>query len=384
MGQERVTWVLGTGFSRPLGGPMLNDLLSLRLWRELQVVYRESKYEDLHHAKALKDVLCLYHYGRRFPEGTMDLPNLQNFAGEAAWEEAESFLDYLDRASSDPAGPSNARLRRMFVSTMGHDSLSRPEELSLAAKRHIAAECSYFLHGADLGSEPWIPYIRWATELIQPGDSIINFNYDCVLERLSSYLEEKRGGGYGFSILTPSDADDRWNRRDESTCVLKLHGSTSWRRKLEGEELSYLDTADYEAALMYGDIDWIAIMTPGPGKFAATQELKALWEKSKEALREAAAVVFIGYRFPPSDSAARSELLGAISENKGIRELKLHTVLGPRLDDDTVRLQEMLAYAAQRTRHPNGIAAASSYKLSSHRLWSQDFMSLASRKSLFA
>jgi len=65
------------------------------------------------------------------------------------------------------------------------------------------------------------------------------------------------------------------------------------------------------------------------------------------ALKTADAIVFVGYRFPPTDSAARRILIDAIGENDK-QHIVLHTVLGPKVhDDQTERLKAMLRAVPQ-------------------------------------
>ena len=67
-----------------------------------------------------------------------------------------------------------------------------------------------------------------------------------------------------------------------------------------------------------------------------------LWELALHHIRQAEVIVFLGYRFPPSDAQSRKELLKAIRENSS-PYLRVHIVLGPDINNpDTVRLQKML------------------------------------------
>jgi hypothetical protein len=63
-----------------------------------------------------------------------------------------------------------------------------------------------------------------------------------------------------------------------------------------------------------------------------------------KAIGKADTIVFLGYRFPPSDSTSRLDLLKAIGSNRETQHLKIHTVLGPNTTHpDTVRLYTMLS-----------------------------------------
>jgi hypothetical protein len=103
------------------------------------------------------------------------------------------------------------------------------------------------------------------------------------------------------------------------------------------------------------------------------------------AIKRASHIVFVGYRFPPSDANARTRLLTAIAASE-TQYVAVHTVLGPRLDDDTVRLTQMLRYALRsRFDHPTGsehptdagFSSDHRFNLVTQPLWAQDFFSVA-------
>lgn len=133
----------------------------------------------------------------------------------------------------------------------------------------------------------------------------------------------------------------------------------------------------------------MAIAGPGPSK----QELsggvfKDQWEQAISVLEFATAVVFVGYRFPPTDAEARQRLLGALRNNAREKHLPVHVVLGPRTgDDDPRRLTGLIehAMAGKRIRRPWRLvdqSGARSYDISLQPLWAQDFFSVVERESI--
>jgi hypothetical protein len=52
----------------------------------------------------------------------------------------------------------------------------------------------------------------------------------------------------------------------------------------------------------------MVIASPRPTKLATAERLSELWKHAEDAIRDADAVVFIGYRFPPSDASSRQRL----------------------------------------------------------------------------
>src|SRR6476646_2553358 len=89
-------WILGAGFSRSLGGPLMFDLLSLAARRRILRAY--PKYITPQDADR---VFWLFHCGAGFPEGPLH-PDFE-MRGERRWQDAEEVLDVLDSARTERA-----------------------------------------------------------------------------------------------------------------------------------------------------------------------------------------------------------------------------------------------------------------------------------------
>jgi hypothetical protein len=179
-------------------------------------------------------------------------------------------------------------------------------------------------------------------------------------------------------VHPPNDDDDD----PGSARVLKLHGSASWRR--DGEFVRA--TEDPLFALSCPDSE-LAIASPGPAKQELTKMIDNIWSKAMQAINTAECVVFMGYRFPPSDSRAKKKLLEALTANRAMY-LPVHIVLGPDARDSNVlRLKEMLRFAlrdrAEYTKtgddRPPTKGSDKWFQLAVHPLWAEDFLTLAHR-----
>jgi hypothetical protein len=393
---KNIVWVLGSGFSQPLGGPTLADLFSaesylnqlasfrglalkptewetdvpgelLGAWRTETMSEEQwallKRATDNAKAPATMCARRLFLYGTRFERGVIDqhdrdLRDQQR--GEALWKDAEEFLDQLESAAVDLGGPLALRLRLILTRGLrqGGDLKPTPELRAVrnAARRMLAMECSRFLLNADIGSERWSPYRDWSGELLRKtghSHTIVSFNYDVVLEML----------GMQDCVQLPGKSPLRIPAG--LPLILKPHGSVDWKRVgddvvHEREPLFCATCRDEE----------LAIAPPGPEKIRIAAGFGDLWAKAKTRLRTADAVVFMGYRFPESDATARSELIGALSRS---RELKLHIVLGP----DRNHLHVARLRALLRWRCPSA-------RIYVHPLYAQDFMSMWRDRDLTA
>src|SRR5687768_7972527 len=175
-----IVWILGAGFSAPLGGPMLADLLSLEARGDLVDKHALDRLDP--------GVFWLYHYGRRFRDGWL---NKDHPPGENLWGHAEEFLDKLDAAALN-GGALAERLLNILKgapSNALHAAVDLPRLAVIRerARRYVAAECGEFLRRSDPRSEQWRAHVAWMTGL-RPRDVVITFNYDRVLETIAELL----------------------------------------------------------------------------------------------------------------------------------------------------------------------------------------------------
>ena len=140
----RVVWVLGAGFSAGLGAPVLNGLMSEHAVPEVQLRFPQKP--DAYTTAAIRLIGAF-----------------QNGQARGMWRDAEEFLDYIDTTVHDKARAG------MVERIVGNQFASEAAAQGAALRRYVAARCSIFLDGANLTSELWSPYIRWAKEL-QPHD----------------------------------------------------------------------------------------------------------------------------------------------------------------------------------------------------------------------
>jgi hypothetical protein len=123
-----------------------------------------------------------------------------------------------------------------------------------------------------------------------------------------------------------------------------------------------------------------------------------LWSAACKHIQEAKVIVFVGYRFPPSDAEAREKLLKALTANVA-DHVELHIVLGPdRRIPDVVRLQQLLRYSMASAGRkgqrvwPEGWALGEGTRLvdqrkdfwlTTHALYAEDFFTVWDRDVLW-
>lgn len=369
---RKVVWITGAGFSKALGAPLLADLLSVPAANRLGYVYPEIAAR-----LNFERVATLYEAGAYGARGAD--------CQERQWEHAEEFLELLDlSARLGDGAPVAANLRSFAARTnrvVLDETRAQPslepyaaERLREAALRMMAAECCSFLEGANVESERWKPYLRWARTL-QPEDVVLTFNVDRVPNLLGR-------------LYVPSPEDLRRNRRPgvltNCASVLKLHGSVDWVKLEDGTIARAEALQEYsgppEVAALRGAVSQLALATPGPTKQAMVSDsngLGLLWQAARHAIRNADTVVFVGYRVPPSDAYTREWLIDALRENEKCKEaggkhppLRVITVLGADVNShDSQRLRGLM-------KAIRGIA------VEAQPMWAEDFLAVHDRDAL--
>lgn len=368
-----VVWVLGAGFSRSLGGPLLTDLLSVAARDRVAASYPPNRYDRLHNSPAEIVRTLFANYGPHAP------------LGQSRWTDAEQFLGDLDAASiANPGAPSLVALSGLVsgFGLGGSEPLIRA--LASSARRLMAAECCAFLEECDPSTERWDPYVRWISLIGKPTppsreqvrSTVISFNYDRVVDVAAETAHVEIG------TILPSPSPNRSQSFTIPGCVnvLKLHGSVNWKKSGSGR--GYQVSSPLEA-LTCPDEE-LVIATPGPGKRkVASEDLCELWTTAENVLVHADAVVFVGYRFPPSDSEARRRILDALARNRQ-PHLFVHTALGPNTGDPQARrLGGMLAFALDaRDRALRHNETLPRYTVTQHPLYAEDFLDVFDPRDL--
>ncbi len=173
-----------------------------------------------------------------------------------------------------------------------------------------------FVLDPKLEDEQWLPYREWAKTLEPGRDTIITFNYDTALERVSD-VEQGR-----MLTLLPTTIQDCANIT-RTVPVYHLHGCVEW--VVEG-----LDVIPVRIEKALDGQREIAIAIPGPNKSAfATRMVQPLWRAAENALARAVNIVFVGYAFPKTDAMAHIHLLRAIRmDGCNADHRDVHLVLG--------------------------------------------------------
>jgi hypothetical protein len=217
-----------------------------------------------------------------------------------------------------------------MVETTGENRDFKRAELDLKRERlkqAIAAtlEESLCAGGQREGTE--CDYHRTLVDKMKTNDSIISFNYDCLIdETLRRHGSGKWNSRYGYGLNLGKgrsnlvgDAD--WAPstpapKKKTIGLYKLHGSLHFR--VEGERVK-LKTRPYTK--QQGTLRF-TIIPPESNKRYDEGVFKRIWYQAGQALHRARHLVVIGYSFPVTDSHATA-LFRISIKREGIQSLVL-------------------------------------------------------------
>jgi hypothetical protein len=358
IGQLPTVWLLGAGFCKSLGAPLLADLFRQQYWGDL----RKIMDEDL--ATSLTWVQAVFNHGR---------------TREQLWENAEDFLAFVDAAYGerrptprreraiienvfervlcpfDPSGAnhvlaSNARFRACLADPL------------MTVRRALAVETTSFMSDLAERDERWKPYEEWARGLSPERDTVITFNYDLMLDNLDPLR---------FQVVLPGDSVAR-----DKVPVFKLHGSGNWVVDAHSKKIAIDNDA------IRSDRQ-IAIAAPGRSKAESVSRLfQPIWRDAVARLTNAYNIVIVGYSFPKTDAAARLDLLAGIERATGGAVKQIEIVLGPDINrPESRRVLELLRHRTGHRRvfvdrEPEFIYHRGEpiTIITQHPLWAEDFV----------
>lgn len=297
MGTKTV-WLLGAGFSRALGGPLFQDLISRRVERWVRAWTLQNAHDiDL----APRDCPRLFEKGRRV----------------GLWSDAEECIALLDATREDLVTREVVRdaLHESEPNVAANLAVEYPVNLDTTLTsftQFVAIATSHFVPSDTVTQLPesWDPFLRWALTLTQ-NDVIVSFNYDRVVETLCESI--------GI----------------ENCNLIKLHGTAP--------------PSDELIASLKERQPVKSICIPGPSKLARSRsDLKPSWEQAKAALSAAERLIIIGYSFPPSDATTRWLVLKHCRKHVRVAVVLGHGEPGNRvtamfrhLDDKVVNTQQL-------------------------------------------
>jgi hypothetical protein len=269
--KARRVFLLGAGASKSWGLPLTNELFPLALTGVPKGENREA---------IRKFIRYLYpHFRRRWK-------NYPPF---------EEFLSLID-------------IYLNFADVIKHSHSFSIEDVE-RIKKELLLAIPAVLHGARAKAAH--SSVRKFTALLEPGDAVVTFNWDLLVEE----------------ALHDLGKNWEYNLREDAISILKPHGSLDWFDSKDvatiKEELLFPLNKKFKKILVFRrfrapKIPPVVpvILPPVVNKKIEYKELESIWRDAWRALRHAAEIYILGYSLPPEDLHARLTIRSAIRANE--------------------------------------------------------------------
>lgn len=155
------------------------------------------------------------------------------------------------------------------------------------------------------------PYHRALIEHLKPGDTIVSFNYDCLIDDAllyyCDYWHPLTGYGFRFDDVLGGTVSGKAKTFQSRVLLLKPHGSATFRYKdspeTGGTLIRYLGlVSGIQPLPMRMAEGWDPlIVPPSTSKRGHQQFMQALLSQAQRKIQGAKRLVVIGYSFPLSD-----------------------------------------------------------------------------------
>lgn len=216
-----------------------------------------------------------------------------------------------------------------MITTTGETRAFRKRDLEEKTKRltqAIAVVLEDALTGKQHGHSSHKPRMcsyhrKFVEETLKPGDDIITFNYDCVLDySLATYGSNKWNArfGYGFDLGPRGkflSGDTHWQPKEPATRattahVYKLHGSLHFYVTAKNNH-EYVKLKERPYTKQHGTMRF-TIIPPEWSKPYDTGVFARLWKLAAAAINRAEHIAIVGYSLPPTDLHTTALLRTAI------------------------------------------------------------------------
>lgn len=175
---------------------------------------------------------------------------------------------------------------------------------------------------------------------LDPRDTIISFNYDCVVDHaLRRTARERWSAMYGYSLPKPNRlvGAEHWDAAhppvgsNNTINLLKLHGSLNWQLPEGDGALTGEVRLKQRLYQQHGTPRFTIIPPEFAKQIGGDGNFEALWRNAERAIRHAEVIAIVGFSFTPTDLHVES--LFRIAQAEGTNRLRSLVIANPSRSD---------------------------------------------------
>lgn len=280
----------------------------------------------------------------------------RHFADEnIQYEHIFQFIEKLWGISREQIGQSNLDMEEVLtlLTIEIEEDLPGRDRLLQAYQEYLLLMALTF--DKILYGEP-CPHHRAIAKSLQPGDTIISFNYELLMDYALNNLKDAKAywhirDGYGIPCqeITQKERKEKTEHLPSNVHLYKLHGSLNWLFCPRcGQLYSYNHSDDKgHSMIINGMANLIkcttehccqrlsrVIIPPTLIKnYQSIPFIPDLWQEAKQRLEQAAEIIVIGYSFPTTDFRSNWMFRKAITQNSKLqRVVVIDSAVGYQLE----------------------------------------------------
>jgi hypothetical protein len=324
--QDRNVFILGAGFSKDAGAPLVHDFLDKA--REF-FDDPDSALDPPERAQFEQVFRFKREVAKAREKFRIDLDNIEQLFG---------LVEMSQRLGSDPPAPREATVYLIAKTLqLALAATSRRPVVRMGLVPGSAGQASFekYVRRQSTGVDAFETdiYTHFALmvsgkyddqkKLASRSSTVITFNYDLVLDEALSRVGAKPGYELANAVFDEADVNNL------SVPVLKLHGSTNWAICKCGQirVLGQKATADPG---MFRSMNCskcgesglrLLLVPPSWDKSEYSRVMQPVWKQAVEALKSATRICVIGYSMPEADAFFKFLLALGLAENDRLYKL---------------------------------------------------------------
>lgn len=309
--QNHNVYILGAGFSRDAGYPLMYDFLD-RMRDCLDSLPPSDEHPD---RRAIEQVFAF----RRQAAGAayrmkLEAENIEQLFSLASAQSRKVAVDDIIRAIA-------ATLR--YAESTRRDARFNLFTLDPNLHRGCMAQTGWRPDQNDANNTFQVPAYQIFAALLNGEycdpesngrNTVISFNYDVILEKA---LEE-----LGFTYSYPGAIITSGNERDLP--ILKLHGSINWGQVPASQGGSSSIAVSPDNPLELPPHTDVPILTPPTWNKSGSARL-ATWDCAVRAIEEATRIIIIGFSMAPTDIHFKYLMMAGLQDNISLRSFDVIT-----------------------------------------------------------